>query len=68
MVVDQLGDDMSHQSKAAKNGVDWWYERQQSATGLGRVKSWAEGLPSRLADEDIFIHSNTDEVTTISLI
>ena len=65
MVVDQLGDDMSHQSKA-KKGIDWWYELEQTETGLGRVKSWAEGLSSRLSDEDIFIHSNTDEVITYS--
>jgi hypothetical protein len=61
VVVDSLGDVVEHGINV-KLGVDWWWEEQQTALGLARVKSWAAGLESRLADTDIFIHGNTDEV------
>ena len=41
-----------------------WFESEQTSAGLARVRSWAAALSSRLKDSDVFIHGNTDEVTT----
>ena len=39
-----------------------WFEQQQTAAGVKRVKDWAAAKISRLEDSDIFISGNADEV------
>ena len=39
-----------------------WFEQQQTAAGVKRVKDWAGAKISRLEDSDIFISGNADEV------
>ena len=76
VVVDHLGDNEAHRSKAEGSGTDWfvstcierwpllprWFEAQQTAAGVKRVKDWAAAKTSRLEDSDIFISGNADEV------
>ena len=76
VVVDHLGDNEAHRSEAEGSGTDWlvstcierwpllprWFEEQQTAAGVKRVKDWAAAKASRLEDSDIFISGNADEV------
>ena len=39
-----------------------WFEEQQTAAGVKRVKDWAAAKSSPLEDSDIFISGNADEV------
>ena len=82
VVVDQLGDNETHRSKAAEGGTDWWvfilltlsggfllsrwFEQQQTLAGVKRVKDWAAAKKNGLEDSDIFISGNADEVKNIS--
>ena len=81
VVVDHLGDNDAHRSKAKGSGTDWWvfilfgilrwvslsrwFEEQQTEAGVKRVKDWAAAKSSRLEESDIFISGNADEVFNI---